>query len=56
MAVVKNLPAVQEAWLQSLGQEDALEEEMAPTPVFLVNLMGRGACWVTVHSVTKSWA
>ena len=26
---VKNLPAVQETWVQSLGQENALEEEMA---------------------------
>ena len=26
---VKNLPAMQETWLQSLGQEDSLEEEMA---------------------------
>ena len=32
---VKNLPAMQEAWVQSLGQEDPLEESMAPTPVFL---------------------
>ena len=29
MLVVKNLPAVQETWIQSLGQEDPLEEEMA---------------------------
>ena len=27
--LVKNLPAVQEAWVQLLGQEDALEKEMA---------------------------
>ena len=27
--VVKNPPAVQEMWVRSLGQEDALEEEMA---------------------------
>ena len=27
--MVKNLPAVWEAWVQSLGQEDPLEEEMA---------------------------
>ena len=27
--MVKNLPAVQETWVQSLGQEDALEEGMA---------------------------
>ena len=26
---VKNLPAMQETWAQSLGQEDILEEEMA---------------------------
>ena len=25
----KNLPAVQEMWVQSLGEEDHLEEEMA---------------------------
>ena len=33
----KNLPAMQETQVQSLGQEGALEEEMAtqPTPVFL---------------------
>ena len=27
--MVKNLPAVQQAQVQSLGQEDPLEEEMA---------------------------
>ena len=26
---VKNLPAVQETWVRSLGQEDHLEKEMA---------------------------
>ena len=26
---VKNLPAVQEAWVQSLGQENPLEKEVA---------------------------
>ena len=26
---VKNLPAIQETYIQSLGQEDSLEEEMA---------------------------
>ena len=29
------LVETQEIWVQSLGQEDPLEEEMAPTPVFL---------------------
>ena len=28
--VKKNLPAKQDAWDQPLGQEDSLEEEMAP--------------------------
>ena len=32
--MVRNLPAMQETQVQSLGQEDPLEEEMA-TPVFL---------------------
>ena len=27
--MVKNLPAIQEPWVQSLGQEDSLEKEMA---------------------------
>ena len=27
--MAKNLPAVQENWVQSLGQKDALEKEMA---------------------------
>ena len=28
-SVVNNLPAKQETWIQSLGQEDPLEKEMA---------------------------
>ena len=27
--MVKNLPAMQKTWVQSLGQEDLLEKEMA---------------------------
>ena len=34
--MVKNLPAVQEIWVPSLGPEDPLEKERLPTPVFLV--------------------
>ena len=30
--MVKNLPAMQEAWVQSLGWEDPVEEEMATHP------------------------
>ena len=32
--MVKNLPAKQ-MWVQSLGQEDPLQEEWQPTPIFL---------------------
>jgi len=32
---VKKLPAIQNTRLQSLGQEDPLEREWQPTPVFL---------------------
>ena len=32
---VKNLPALQDTWVQSLGQEHPLEKEMATTSVFL---------------------
>ena len=33
--MVKNLPAMQETWVQSLGWEDPLEKEMQLTAVFL---------------------
>ena len=33
--MVKNPPAMQEAQVQSLGEEDPLEKGMATTPVFL---------------------
>ena len=33
--MVKNLPAVQETWVQSLGQEDPLEKDMATHPSIL---------------------
>ena len=35
--LVKNFPAMQETWVQSLGQEDALEEEMATDSSILVH-------------------
>ena len=33
--LVKNLPAVRETWVRSLGWEDPLEEEMATHPSIL---------------------
>ena len=50
--LVKNLPAMQETWVQSLGWEDPLEKEMA-THSCLENPMDREAWWATVHGVTK---
>ena len=42
-SVVKNLPSLQETWIQSLGQEDPLEKEMATHfgNSFLENSVGR---------------
>ena len=33
--LVKDLPVMQETWVQSLGWEDSLEKEWQPTPIFL---------------------
>ena len=33
---IKHLPAIRETWVQSLGQEDPLEKEMAPHSSILV--------------------
>ena len=53
---VKNLPAMQETWGQSLGWEDPLEEGMAiHSSTFAYRIpMDRGACWATVQRVAKS--
>ena len=31
----KSLPAMQETWVQSLGQEAPMEKKWLPTPIFL---------------------
>ena len=56
--MVKNLPAMTEIWVQSLGWDDPLEKGMATHSSVLVWRipMGRGAWWATVHGVTKSRA
>ena len=54
--MVKNLPAVQETWVQSLGWEGPLEEDMA-THFSILALgipMDRGAWQAAVHGVAKS--
>ena len=57
--MIMNLPANArdtETRVQSLGQEDLLEEEMAPHSSIIPweNPMGRGTWWATVQGVTKS--
>ena len=55
-SVVKDLPAMRQTWVQSLGWEDALEEGMATYSSILAWRipMDRGAWWATVHEGTKS--
>ena len=36
--MVKNLPAIQETQVRSLGQEDVMEKGWQPTPVFLAGI------------------
>ena len=49
---IKNLPAMQETQVQSLGREDPLEKGMA-THSCLENSMDRGAWRAAVHRVTR---
>ena len=53
---VKNLPAMQETWVRSLGWEDPLEEGMATHSSILAWRipMHRGTWCAAVHGVTKS--
>ena len=54
--MVKNMPAMQETWIRSLGWEDPLEEGKATHSSILAwrILMDRGTWWATVHGVAKS--
>ena len=59
--MVKNVPAMRETWIQSLGQDDPLQEGMATHSSILAWSipMDRGAWWATVHGIAKSqtwWA
>ena len=52
----KNLPAMQETWVRSLGWEDSPGEENG-YPLWysgLENPMDRGTHWAIVHGVSKS--
>ena len=54
--LVKNLPAMQETWVGSLGWEDPLQEGMATHSSVLAWRIptDRGAWKAIVHGVTKS--
>ena len=49
--MVKNLPAIQETGVQSLGQEDPLEKGMA----IHSSILGWEIPSATDHGITKSW-
>ena len=48
--MVKNLPAIRETWVRSLGWEDPLELQYS----CLEKPMDRGAWWAKVRGVAKS--
>ena len=54
---VKNLPAAQETWFQSMGWEGPLEEEMATQSSILAWEIptDTGAWQGAVHRVAKNW-
>ena len=54
--IVRNPPEMKETWVQSLGWEDPLEEEMAIHSSILAWRipMDRGVWQATVHRVAKS--
>ena len=53
---VKNLPAMQETWIQSLSWKDPLEELGNPLQYScLADSMDRAVWWATVHVVAKNW-
>ena len=52
---VKNLPAMQETQVCSLGQEDPLEKEMAThSSVLAWRIPGTGAWWAVAYGVAQS--
>ena len=55
--IIKKMPAMWETWVRSLSWEGSLEEDVATHSGILVWRipMDRGAWWVPVHGVTKSW-
>ena len=60
--MVKNPAAMQETWVQSLGQQDSLPKGMEDQGngnqlqyPYLGSSIDSGALWARVHEVSKSW-
>ena len=51
--MVKNLPAMRETWVQSLGWEDPLEREWQPAQYSCLENPMERAWQATVHGVVK---
>ena len=53
--MVKNLPAMQDIWVQSLAQEDPLEERVSTHSSILAWRIPKdgGAWWAAVHGVSE---
>ena len=50
--MIKNLPTMWETWVQFLGQDGMVTHSSILAWGIPID---RGAWWVTVHGVTKSW-
>ena len=53
--MAKNLPAMWETWVQSLGWEDLLEKEMATYFRFLTGKFHGQKCLVDYSAESQSW-
>ena len=55
--MVKNLPPLQETWVQFFDQENTPGEGNGNPLQYscLGNSMERGTWWSTVHSIAKTW-
>jgi len=48
--MVKNVPAMRETWVQSLGQEDPWRRKWQPTPIFLPGKLHRQTSLMSYNS------
>ena len=54
--LIKNPPAMQKTWVQSLGWEDPLEGMATHSRILAWRIpTDRGAWQATIHGVAKSW-